>query len=47
MPLYYQAYMFFGKGRIKEGKLKSKHRLEMEKVRVPSNVDQECASVKW
>ncbi|KAK4196958.1 hypothetical protein QBC40DRAFT_342359 [Triangularia verruculosa] len=39
--LYYGAYVFFEKIRIKEGKPKTKHRLEMEQLWGPGGADRE------
>lgn len=42
--VFYAAYVFFEKKRLKEGKLKSKHREEMEKIYGKSGFDIERGS---
>lgn len=42
--IFYSAYIFFEKMRIKDGKPKSKHRLEMEKIHGKGGFDTERSS---
>lgn len=44
LPLFYACYVFFEKLRIKEGKPKSKHRLEMEELWYPAGLSRDYDS---